>query len=96
MNNVTSNNRFLKVLIAAQRAKQIHKGARPLVRHSNARATRIALEEVEHGMIGFEFIPKNLDSKSGRDDRDVGGPDDGEANRGVTDQVSGARSLSVE
>ena len=76
MKNVTSDNRFLKTLIAAQRAKQIHKGARPLVRNSSARATRIALEEVERGLIGFEFISKDPDLKSGRDDRDVGGRDD--------------------
>jgi DNA-directed RNA polymerase omega subunit len=90
MNNVTSDNRFLKVLIAAQRAKQIHKGARPLVQKSNARATRIALEEVERGMIGFDFIPQNPDSKSGRDDRDVSGHDE------VTTQLPASRLLSVE
>ncbi|MGH9753928.1 MAG: DNA-directed RNA polymerase subunit omega [Blastocatellia bacterium] len=96
MNNVISDNRFLKVLIAAQRAKQIHKGARPLVRNLNARATRIALEEVERGLISFEFISKAPDLKSGRDNRDVSGHDDGEVNRGVTDQLSVAGLLSVE
>jgi DNA-directed RNA polymerase omega subunit len=97
MNNVTNDNRFLKVLIAAQRAKQIHKGARPLVRDSNARATRIALEEVEHGLIGFEFISKNPDLKSERDNRDVSGHDnDGGVNREVTDQPSVSRLLSIE
>ncbi len=58
MKNITSDNRFLKVLIAALRAKQIHKGARPLVQTSNTRATRIALEEVERGLISFEFMPQ--------------------------------------
>jgi DNA-directed RNA polymerase omega subunit len=97
MNNVTSDNRFLKVLIAAQRAKQIHKGARPLVRNSNARATRIALEEVEHGLIGFEFISKNPDLISERENRDVSGHDnDGGVNREVTNQPSVSRSLSIE
>ena len=71
MNNVISDNRFLKVLITAQRAKQIHKGARPLVQKSDTRATRIALEEVERGLISFEFIPQNQDLKSVRDSRDV-------------------------
>jgi DNA-directed RNA polymerase omega subunit len=54
MNNDIGDNRFLKVLITAQRAKQIHKGARPLIQISNMRATRIALEEVERGLINIE------------------------------------------
>ena len=95
MNNVLSDNRFLKVLIAAQRAKQIHKGARPLVQKSNTRATRIALEEVERGLISFEFIPQNPELKSGRDNRDVSGHDDGGVDREVTNQLSVSRSLSV-
>src|SRR5215468_7595929 len=95
MNNDISDNRFLKVLIAAQRAKQIHKGARPLVQKSNARATRIALEEVERGLISFEFIQQNPDLKSGRDNQDVSGHNDGVVNREVTNQLSVSRLLSV-
>ena len=95
MNNVISDNRFLKVLIAAQRARQIHRGARPLVQKSNARATRIALEEVERGLISFEFIPQNPDLKSGRDNRDVSGPDDDGVNREVTNQLSVSKLLSL-
>jgi DNA-directed RNA polymerase omega subunit len=89
MKNVISDNRFLKVLITAQRAKQIHKGARPLVQNSNTRATRIALEEVERGLISFEFMPQLLDLRSGRDNlgesRQAGA---GETNREATDQLS--------
>jgi DNA-directed RNA polymerase omega subunit len=95
MNNDISDNRFLKVLIAAQRAKQIHKGARSQVRNSNARATRIALEEVERGLISFEFKTQNPDLKSGRDNRDVPGNDDGEVNRESANQSSVSRLLSV-
>jgi DNA-directed RNA polymerase omega subunit len=96
MNNIKSDNRFLKVLIAAQRAKQIHRGARPLVQKSNSRATRIALEEVERGLISFEFIQQNPDSKSGGENRDVSGhDDDGVVNREVANQLSVSRLLSV-
>src|SRR5262245_9415496 len=96
MKNVISDNRFLKVLVTAQRAKQLHKGARPLVQNSNTRATRIALEEVERGLISFELIPQNPDLKSGRDNRDVSEHDnDGEVNREVTNQQSVSRLLSV-
>jgi DNA-directed RNA polymerase omega subunit len=49
-------NKYRKVLVASQRAKQIQKGARPLVQVPGMRATRIALEEVEQGLISFEFI----------------------------------------
>jgi DNA-directed RNA polymerase subunit omega len=95
MHNVMGDNRFLKVLIAAQRAKQIHKGARPLIQNPNTRATRIALEEVERGLIGFEFITRNPDLKSERDNRDVGGHDDAGVNREAANQLSVSRLLSV-
>ncbi len=94
MNNVTSDNRFLKVLIAAQRAVQIHKGARPLIRIANTRATRIALEEVDRGLISFEFIT-TPELKSERDNRDAGGNDGVEVNREGANQLSVSRVLSA-
>ena len=95
MKDVIGDNRFLKVLITAQRAKQIHRGARPLVHNSNTRATRIALEEVERGLISFEFMAQVSDLRSGRDDRDVSGHDDRKGNREVANQLSVERLLSV-
>jgi len=89
MNNDIGDNRFLKVLIAAQRAKQIHKGARPLIQESNTRATRIALEEVERGLINFERLPQVSDLRSGPDNRGDGRQAGaGETNLEVTDQTS--------
>jgi DNA-directed RNA polymerase omega subunit len=97
MNNGIIDNKFLKVSIAAQRARQIHKGARPLVRNSNTRATRIAIEEVERGLISFDIISKNQDLKGEGDNRDVSGHDNERGvNREVTDQLSVSRLLSVE
>jgi DNA-directed RNA polymerase subunit K/omega len=95
MNNVISDNRFLKVLIAAQRARQIHKGARPLIRISNTRATRIALAELERGLINFEFTTQNPNLKRERDNLDVGEHDDVEVNREAANQLSVSRLLSV-
>jgi DNA-directed RNA polymerase omega subunit len=95
MKNVISDNRFLKVLVTSQRAKQLHKGARPLVQNSDTRATRIALEEVERGLINFEFTPQISDLGSGRDNRDGGGDADRKVNREVTNQQSVERLLSV-
>jgi DNA-directed RNA polymerase subunit omega len=89
MNNDIADNRFLRVLIAAQRAKQLHKGARPLIQNSNTRATRIALEEVERGLINFEHLPQVSDLRSGRDNRGDGRQAGaGETNPEVTDQTS--------
>jgi DNA-directed RNA polymerase omega subunit len=92
MNNDIGDNKFLKVLIAAQRAKQLHKGARPLIQKSNARATRMALEEVERGLINFEHLPQVSDLRSGRDNRGDGRQAGaGETNLEVTDQTSVAK-----
>lgn len=53
--NIIENN-FRKVLVAAQRARQLEKGARPLIQVANMKATYIALQEVESGLIGFDLI----------------------------------------
>ncbi|HZF37754.1 MAG TPA: DNA-directed RNA polymerase subunit omega [Blastocatellia bacterium] len=88
MKSAISINKFLKVVIATQRAKQIRKGARALVQSSSARATRIAIEEVEQGLIGFKLMPKDPDLRSGRDNRGDRRQDDvGEDSREVTNQA---------
>ena len=69
MKSAISINKFLKVISATNHAKQLLKGASALIQNSSARATRIALEEVEEGLISFEFIHKDPDLRSGRDNR---------------------------
>jgi DNA-directed RNA polymerase omega subunit len=96
MKSAISINNFLKVVIATKRAKQLLKGARPLVKSSSTRATRIALEEVGQGLIGFEFIPKDPDLRNGRDNRGDRWQDDvGEDSRKVTSQAPVANQTSV-
>ena len=96
MKSAISINKFLKVIIATKRAKQLLKGARALVQSSSTRATRIALEEVDQGLIGFEFIPKDPDLRSGRDNRgDLGQDDVGEDSREVTNQAPVTSQTSV-
>jgi DNA-directed RNA polymerase subunit K/omega len=96
MKSAISINNFLKVVIATQRAKQIRNGARALVRSSSTRATRIALEEVDQGLIGFEFIPKDPDLRNGRDNRVDRGQDDvGEDSRDVTSRAPVTSQSSV-
>ncbi len=47
------DNKYCKVLIMVQRAKQLHNGARPRIQMPGSRNTRIAIEEVEQKLIGF-------------------------------------------
>ena len=51
------DSKYRKILIAAKRSKQLHKGARARVQVANTKPTRIALEEVTRGLVDFEIIP---------------------------------------
>lgn len=52
------DSKYRKILIAAKRSKQIQKGARPRVQMPDAKPTRIAMEELDRGLIGFELIAR--------------------------------------
>ena len=56
MKATTNNkdNKYCKVLIMVQRAKQLHNGAPPRIQMPGSRDTRIAIEEVERKLIGYE------------------------------------------
>jgi DNA-directed RNA polymerase omega subunit len=54
MKTLTIDSKYRKILIAAKRSKQLQKGARPRV-NLTAKPTRIALEEVERGLVNFEI-----------------------------------------
>ena len=50
------DSKYRKILIAAKRSKQIQKGAMPRIKMTTSvKPTRVALEEVERGLIGFEI-----------------------------------------
>lgn len=55
------DSKYRKILIAAKRSKQIQKGARPRVQLVNAKPTRVALEEVNKGLVDFEIIPREVE-----------------------------------
>jgi DNA-directed RNA polymerase subunit omega len=55
------DSKYRKILIAAKRSKQIQQGAMPRVNMADSKATRVALEEVERGLINFEIIEKEED-----------------------------------
>jgi DNA-directed RNA polymerase subunit K/omega len=57
MKTDNKDNKYRKVLVMAQRAKQLQNGARPRVSIPGSRATRIAREEVEQRLIDFDYVP---------------------------------------
>ena len=56
----TLDSKYRLILVAAQRSKQLQKGARPRVEMDAQRhkPTRIALEEVQRGFINFSLTEK--------------------------------------
>ena len=58
--NLTVDSKYRLILIAAQRSKQLQRGARPRVEMDAQRhkPTRIALEEVQRGMVTFSILEK--------------------------------------
>ena len=54
------DSKYRLIIVAAQRSKQLQRGARPRVEFDTARhkPTRIALEEVTRGYVTFETIEK--------------------------------------
>jgi DNA-directed RNA polymerase subunit omega len=54
------DSKYRLILVAAQRSKQLQKGARPRVEMDSQRhkPTRIALEEVQRGKVTFSLLDK--------------------------------------
>ena len=54
------DSKYRLILVAAQRSKQLQRGARPRVEMDTQRhkPTRIALEEVQRGKVGFSILEK--------------------------------------
>ena len=58
-NTATSfDSKYRKILIAAKRSKQIQNGARPRVSMPNAKPTRVALAEIDLGLIHYEITKR--------------------------------------
>lgn len=54
------DSKYRLILVAAQRSKQLQRGARPRVEMDSQRhkPTRIALEEVQRGKVSFSLVEK--------------------------------------
>jgi DNA-directed RNA polymerase omega subunit len=53
----TMDSKFRRVLVAASRAEQIMRGARPKIESGKRKPTRVALEEVDQSLIDWGYGP---------------------------------------
>ena len=51
------DSKFRRVLVAAHRAEQIMKGARPKVEAAKRKPTRVAMEEVDRSLVDWGYGP---------------------------------------
>ena len=82
--NIDSKYRF--IILAAKRAKQLLKGAKPKIQGKSRNPIRIAQAEVRKGLIEYEIIPARMDEVPEREERVfVGGgiPDEAVESDGV-------------
>lgn len=85
--NVDSKYRF--IIIAAKRAKQLLKGAKPKIQGRSKNPIRIAQTEVRNGLIEYEIIPARIDEVPEREERVfVGG--------GIPDEAVESDGLAVK
>lgn len=54
------DSKYRLVLLAARRSKQLQKGARQRIGSPNRKTTRVALEEVQRGLVRYERVSKEL------------------------------------
>ena len=54
-------NRFLLVMLASKRVKQLYKGAKPLIDTRNNRQIVCALREIAAGKVTYELSKKHRD-----------------------------------
>jgi DNA-directed RNA polymerase subunit omega len=59
MTNVPANigSKYRFIIIAAERAKQLQNRAKPKVKIRSTKPAKIAMQEVEEGLISFEIRP---------------------------------------
>lgn len=85
--NIDSKYRF--IILAAKRAKQLLKGAKPKIKGKSKSLIRIAEAEVRAGLIEYEIIPERMDDVPERDDRVFVGA-------GIADEHGDAEGIAVK
>lgn len=66
-------NRYDLVLIGARRARELGRGDRPKIDGPKHSHVITALKEIEHGLVGREYLYKQLDIEPRRRYREHGG-----------------------
>jgi len=95
--NIDSKYRF--IILAAKRAKQLLKGAKPKIQSKSKSLIRIAQAEVRAGLIEYEIIPTRMDDVPEREERVfVGGgiPDEAVESDGLTGKDVVDEDVEVE
>ena len=95
--NIDSKYRF--IILAAKRAKQLLRGAKPKVHGKSKSLIRIAQAEVRAGLIEYEIIPTRMDDVPEREERVfVGGgiPDEAVESDGLTGKDVADEDVEVE
>ena len=63
INNSNKDNKYRKVKILIQRAKQLQNGARPRVSMPGIRSTRVAEAEFDQGLLEFHLVTLPKDKR---------------------------------
>jgi DNA-directed RNA polymerase subunit omega len=95
--NIDSKYRF--IILAAKRAKQLLRGAKPKIQGKSKSLIRIAQAEVRAGLIEYEIIPARMDDVPEREERVfVGGgiPDEAVESDGLTGKDVADEDVEVE
>jgi DNA-directed RNA polymerase omega subunit len=83
----TIDSKYRFIILAAKRAKQLLKGAKPKIQGKSKSLIRIAQAEVREGLVEYEIIPTRMDDIPEREERVfVGGgiPDEAVESDGLT------------
>ena len=63
------DSKYRLIILAAKRAKQLLKGAKPKIQGKSKSLIRIAQQEVRSGLIEYEIIPARMDDIPEREER---------------------------
>jgi len=69
------DSKFIFVIVAAKRAKQLLKGAKPKLKTKSKSLIRIAQEEVKDGLVNYEVVAKKKEEEYKAEDEDFIGED---------------------
>ena len=69
------DSKFKFVIVAAKRAKQLLKGAKPKLKTKSKSLIRIAQEEVKDGLVNYEVVHKKKEEEHRAEDEDFIGED---------------------